>query len=365
MFPEKGEDTLRSVTGKAQHPKWAQLSSWTWWVRAPTGYTHPCDPIFTDRTAAVLPQWKGYQRSTKTFMHHTCLSVSRSAIAIILVILSALIAGCNEDTQPDKPTIRPWESYKAAAERYIREHHAFDLILKQDFERYASYVITKVEIDASHFKRINRYKRRTWKPLHMFAQTPEGAYLTDQDKVYLERIYEQLNKEDDEAQTVVRARLNALHEAWEPKDYTLRPDALGTDFGSMPDLVRAISETTVEELTAFATEVRNAMRSSALDAAVVFAFFTRTPQYIELYDQNARAIGVAVHDAAEKLATRKLNLRNLEMFYSAEAMYGLEGYTSTYLGRRGIHVAVGDASLAKFRQRLRDALRRAAPPPPS
>jgi hypothetical protein len=53
-------------------------------------------------------------------------------------------------------------------------------------------VINDKPIYGGDFNLARKYKPRT--PLLVFSKTPQGAYLTEQDKTYLERIQKQLEE---------------------------------------------------------------------------------------------------------------------------------------------------------------------------
>jgi hypothetical protein len=294
----------------------------------------------------------------------------RSVGAVALLLLAVTLSGCDEGP-PEEPTVWPWETRVVAAERFIRAHHAFDLALVNDFARYATNVINMAPIDASYFRRIKNYKPRTWKPLYIFTESLEGAYLSEQDKTYLKRVQDLLEKEYQAKVKEINHQLGGLHHAKEPNDYFLSTDALSADFWSMPGLVRAVESTTVEDLKSFSLALRRAMETKAIDASIISAFFRRPANYRELYEQNSKAIADAAFDAAENFlkamtGPRKpaVNVeRSLRLFLATDAIFGLEGYESAVLARKGVYAAIGYASHDKFRRELREALIEAALPP--
>jgi hypothetical protein len=288
---------------------------------------------------------------------------------IVLIVSALMLSGCDE-APPEQPTVRFWETPVGAAERFIRVHGAFDLLLMEDYERYATDVINNKPIYASHFTRVNKYKERTFRPSYIFSQSLPGAYLSEQDKTYLDRLEEMLGKERQEIFKQSRDKLHSLQEAKAPDDTSMYPSSLLGDFRTMPVLVSGIERETAATLKSFADLLRRAMEAKSIDASVISALFRRPPGYAEVYEKNAKAIIGTAFEAAEDYIRRLPEPRrqpqyaseNLRSFLGTEAAYGLEGKASIMLMRKGIYAALGDAGLEKFHRALREALSEVAPP---
>jgi hypothetical protein len=259
------------------------------------------------------------------------ISLARRVVPTLLVLSALTLSGCQEQDPPQRPSVRPWDTYVGAAERFIRAHHAYDMAIIKDAARYATDVISNSPITPTHFRRISSHRPRTWKPLYMFAETPEGAYLSQQDKTYLERIQDQLEKDRFAASKKVREEVEALQQRKEPGRSEFSADALGREFTSIAELVRAVSTIEVRDLERFSVALREALQSKPLKAAVRVEFFERPHTYRATYEENKEAIADAalaasaafVRDWAARTRTRATT--SLDLFFATEAMFGLDG----------------------------------------
>lgn len=296
---------------------------------------------------------------------------ARTLIRIWLLLLTATIGACDEGPPSENPTVRPWESYVRAAERFVRMHFEYDRLLLRDGERYAAAVIAGDHLSSEHFHAVLRNKPRTFKPSYLFEKAPEGAYLSEQDKKYLERIEEQLMATRAASYKEAMERLEALHAAKREKGAEKAPplpQALLSDFMEMPAFVKAVREIGEHDLKEYVEALLAGLHAQGVDRVAIDAMLRRPPEYKTLYEKHREAFISAGLEAGEKYLKRRSGPRAVEagiqqdltVFLGSEVFYGLEGNVSAGLDARGFYAALGRGDRSEFQKRLRAALKAAA-----
>lgn len=156
------------------------------------------------------------------------------ALLIWIVGATLLLTGCQKPpTFPESITVVDNEAPVKAAERFINEREPFYIDVANAYNLYASQVVSKTMVETSVFdKSYIITAPKVSRELRNFYKTPLGAYITEQDKLYLKR----LNKESrDRVKAIIDAEKATLrNQNKDSGDYLSRSTVQTAFIGTAP-----------------------------------------------------------------------------------------------------------------------------------
>lgn len=286
----------------------------------------------------------------------------KAGVLALVGVLALLMAGCDGDfPQYKKPW--PWEREVDAVERYVRSYVRFVELTFNDFEVYAENVLNGRPVSASRFDRvlaIPANDRNLYAVLSKVMETPQAAYLSDQDKVYLDRIVEALSDELKNRRKAMVAKVRAIKATDEAQ---VSISELENAFHGMGDFIRHVKTMDDIETAVFAQAIKKRVQAMQLEETIIKTILERPEGYRKEYELRKTEISGAMYDAAEDYVKNRMpplkgNATGaFQMFLASEAAYGLDGYVNTSLDRKGYYAVLPDDEEDAFRERLRKALK--------
>ena len=286
----------------------------------------------------------------------------KAGVLALVGLVALLIGGCDGGLpQYKKPW--PWEREVDAVERYVRGYVRFVDLTIDDFEAYADNVLNGRPVSASRFDRVMAIlpdERNLYAVLGKVMETPQAAYLSDQDKVYLDRIVEALTAELKNRRKVMVAKVEAIKTT---DDAQVSLTELENAFHGMADFIRYVKTMDDIETAVFAQAIKKRVQAMPLEETIIKTILERPEGYRKEYELRKTEISGAMYDAAEAYVKNRMPplkgdaIGAFQMFLATEAAYGIDGYVNTSLDRKGYYSVLPDGDEEDFRERLRKALK--------
>ena len=271
-----------------------------------------------------------------------------------------------ENSIPTNVEVAKNEKSINAINRYIQKRHEAMLKINANFRAYAKAFVLNKPINQKLFETVLAYEAaslngNTQQVVRDFTRSPKGAYLNDQDRLYIKRLLDQ--NSDHYKQLTNNVKL-LVKEKLKKENYANFQDVKDNYF-LMPKLVNEIKETDTDSLILFANIFYNKMVEKNCPHELIEALFGYSDNYIDLYDNenNKKLIFSALDDVINTIHYYGMdNFKtshtkgNYELFIETEFAYGLHEHISVYLDRSGVYSAIGNSSLREFRENLRTSL---------
>jgi hypothetical protein len=298
------------------------------------------------------------------------LIAAHTLICLNLIALSA----CGEPAPsiPSKIAQRTGETAIDAVRRFMERHRDVRFKLLDDYEAYLGDYISKQEVPTARFNLVTEYYRATITNgkseaiVDAFMSSSAGAYLSDQDKEFIERRSKEIRAELEKRESAIEDQASKkLAQMKKNMDVS----QLRHMFHNMPIIVDAIADTGDGELDQYARMLKQKMIEKEIPNEITQAFFQRSPNYSydEIKNEEAtfkKFVGAvfAAADEVDRIVRTKRKFKFLApsnpytLFLSTEASYGLDGFVNVKLKEEGLYSALGESRLIAFRKRLRAAL---------